>query len=94
MLLLSCSKMRSDEKPISAKSVTFQRHHFGANGLTYLIDTSIHWCRVTGEDLVRAETVYQKSALVCGENIRLILVIGPACPGVTHLQTGETVAPF
>lgn len=77
-LLLSCSK--SDlEKPVIFKSVTYQKHHVGTNGLTLLVDTSIHWCRVFGADLARFEAIAEKEYLICDLPIRSVLVIGPAC---------------
>jgi hypothetical protein len=77
-LLLSCSKPGL-EKPVIFKSVTYQKHHIGTNGLTVLVDTSIHWCRVFGADLARFEAIAETKYLICDLPIRSVLVIGPPC---------------
>jgi hypothetical protein len=78
-IILSCSK-DTTEKPVS-QSVTYLRYEYGASGQLVKVDTSIHWCRVSGEDLARYQAVKRTNELICDTavNMRLVLVIGEPC---------------
>lgn len=80
LVLISCSKVIT-EKPVIERSVTYLRHHYDTNDRLVKVDTSIHWCRVSGEELRRFESYPHYAGLVCDTDpvIRLFLVIGEPC---------------
>lgn len=78
VILFSCSKPSENLIPVE-KSVTYLRHLYNDNGQYLVTDTSIHWCKVTGEDLRMYEQKGSGEITFCGTYNRLELVIGTAC---------------
>jgi hypothetical protein len=78
IILSSCSKPVENLAPIE-KSVTYLRHLYNDNGQYLTTDTSIHWCKVSGEDLRMYEAKGSGEITFCGTYNRLELVIGEAC---------------
>lgn len=78
LIFFSCSKEQI-EKPVE-RSITYQIHRYDTKHTLIAVDTSIHWCRVGGEELARFEAITRRDELICdgGQN-RLMLVIGEAC---------------
>lgn len=74
----SCSKQPENLIPIE-KSITYLRHLYNDNGQYLATDTSIHFCKVSGEDLARFESKGNGEITFCGTYNRLELVIGTAC---------------
>jgi hypothetical protein len=77
VFLFSCSK-NSDNIIDKEKSVTYLLHHYEGNKFLYT-DTSVHWCKVKGEDLERFESKPTVEESFCGTDNKLQLVIGDAC---------------
>lgn len=77
-ILSSCSKPNLD--PIlREKSVTYLLHVYDEKNQFIKTDTSIHWHRVSGDDLTRFESKGNGEITFCGTYNRLELVIGDAC---------------
>lgn len=78
IILMACSKQPENLIPVE-KSVTYLRHLYNDNGQYLRTDTSIHWHRVSGEDLRMYEAKGNGEITFCGTYNRLELVIGTAC---------------
>lgn len=77
-LLLSCSKQHEELQPV-VKSVTYLLHFNRPDGSLIKTDTSIHWCRVSGEDLKRFEAVTKTTEIICDTYNTLELIIAKPC---------------
>ncbi len=78
VILISCSKQSADLMPVE-RSVTYLRHLYNDNGQYLTTDTSIHFCKVSGEELKRFESKGNGEITFCGTYNKLELVIGTAC---------------
>lgn len=85
LIVLSCSK-EAAEKPPKVQSVTYLRQHYDINNKLSFVDTSIHWCRVSGEDLARFERETQTRYYICGTDPQIwgVLVIDKPCSIYPH----------
>lgn len=80
ILFISCSKSQNTfEKPVE-KSITYQIQKFDTKHNLIEIDTSIHWCRVSGDELKPFLETTRTDELICdGTGNRLVLIIGEPC---------------
>lgn len=91
-IIAACSK-DTTEKPVS-RSVTYERHYI--SDTRAVVDTSIHWCNVSGAELARFESYPHYAGVVCDSDpvIKMYLVIGEACkPGHVYTQAKMNVKP-
>lgn len=82
VLLIIAMHGCTKEKQPPVKSVTYLHHYYNENDSFLKVDTAIHWCRLTGEELKRFEDIQLKKEPYCDNNDTLELRISRACPSL------------